>query len=273
MTYSLVARDAVTGELGVAVQSRSFGTGRVVPWAEAGIGAVATQSFTLPSYGPDGLALLREGIAPAAALAELTAKDDLRDFRQVGIIDAAGRTANHTGSACVPSTGFVAGPGYSAQGNMLDGDGVIPALAEGFERANGPLAERLLAGLDAAQAAGGDFRGCEAGAILVVGADGPVSDVRVDNHLDPLGELRRLLRMEQALRSLRRAGDDELDEAADEARAAGIDDDVLRWVAAVGLLARDPEAARSWLAPLAERDGRWSTALDRAGELLARSDA
>lgn len=273
MTYSLVARDAATGELGVAVQSRSFGTGRVVPWAEAGVGAVATQSFTLPDYGPDGLTLLRGGEAPEAALATLTAKDELRDFRQVAVVDATGRTANHTGSACVPSTGTITGAGYSAQGNMLAGEGVVPALAEGYERAAGPLAGRLLAGLDAAQAAGGDFRGCEAGGILVVGEDGTVSDVRVDNHVNPLAELRRLLRMEQALRSLRRAGDDEVDEAVEEARAAGVDDDVLRWVAAVGLLSRDPEAARSWLAPLVEQDGRWSVALARVGELLERSDA
>ena len=173
MTYSLVARDPETGELGVAVQSRSFGTGRVVPWAAAGVGAVATQSFGERSYGPLGLGLMRGGAAPAAALAELVAADELRDFRQVAFVDAQGRTASHTGSACIPASGSRAGEGFSAQGNMLRSDEVWDAAADGLERAAGSLAERLLAGLDAAEAAGGDFRGRQAGAILVVAAEGP----------------------------------------------------------------------------------------------------
>ena len=278
MTYSLVARDPDTGELGVAVQSRSFRTGSVVPWAAAGVGAVATQSFSLRSYGPKGLALLGEGASPEAVLSTLTSQDELRDFRQVGVVDALGRTAAYTGAACIPAAGSTFGDGYSAQGNMLASENVVPALAAGFETATGTLAERLLAALEAAEAAGGDFRGREAGAILVVGADAddpnadsPLSDLRVDNHPDPLGELRRLLNLEQALRSLRRADAARLDEAAAEARAAGADDDVVRWVAAVGLIAEDPERAREWIAPLAATDDRWAIALDRASSMLEQA--
>jgi uncharacterized Ntn-hydrolase superfamily protein len=277
VTYSLVARDPETGELGVAVQSRSFGTGSAVPWARPGVGAVATQSFTQRSYGPLGLELLAEGAPPGVALEQLVAADAQRDFRQVAFVDAQGRTASHTGAACIPSTGSLAGDGFSAQGNMLRSDDVVPALADGFSRAEGTLAERLLAGLDAAEAAGGDFRGREAGAILVVPAEGSpyesVVDLRVDNHRDPLVELRRLLREAQALRRLRRAAHDELDEALQEARAAGVDDDVVRWVAAVTLTGTDRDRADALLAPLVAADERWRVALDVAADLVRQVDA
>lgn len=276
MTYSLVARDAETGELGVAVQSRSFGTGSAVPWAQAGVGAVATQSFTQRSYGPLGLELLAEGAEPGVALEQLVAADAQRDFRQVAFVDAQGRTASHTGVACIPATGSLAGEGLSAQGNMLRSDDVVPALADGFTRAEGTLAERLLAGLDAAEAAGGDFRGREAGAILVVPSEGSpyerIIDLRVDNHRDPLGELGRLLREAQALRRLRRAALDDLDEALQEARAAGVDDDVVRWVAAVTLTGTDRDRADALLAPLVESDTRWQVALDVAAEVVRQVD-
>lgn len=277
MTYSLVARDAETGELGVAVQSRAFRTGAVVPWAEAGVGAVATQSFTLPTYGPRGLDLLRDGVEPAEALAQLTGEDELRDVRQVAFVDTGGRTATHTGSSCIPAVGEAAGDGFSAQGNMLRSERVVEALADGYARAEGSLAERLLAALDAAEAAGGDFRGREAGAILVVPAAGDaherVADIRVDNHHEPLQELRRLLALEQALRRLRRAEPDTLDEELDRARTAGVDDDVARWLAAIALLPHDAERAQAWLEPLAERDERWRRALAVAADVLERSPA
>ncbi len=277
MTYSLVARDAESGELGVAVQSRSFGTGSAVPWALVGVGAVATQSFTQRSYGPLGLEHMAQGAAPGVALEQLVAADAQRDFRQVAFVDAQGRTASHTGAACIPSTGSLAGDGFSAQGNMLRSDDVVPALADGFSRAEGTLAERLLAGLDAAEAAGGDFRGREAGAILVVPAEGSayerVIDLRVDNHGDPLVELRRLLREAQALRRLRRAAHDELDEALQEAQAAGVDDDVARWVAAVTLTGIDRDRADALLAPLVAADERWRVALDVAADLVRQVDA
>jgi len=277
VTYSLVARDPETGELGVAVQSRSFGTGSAVPWARAGAGAVATQSFTQRSYGPLGLELMADGAPPGVALEQLVAADAQRDFRQVAFVDAQGRTASHTGAACIPSTGSLAGDGFSAQGNMLRSDDVVPALADGFSRAEGTLAERLLAGLDAAEAAGGDFRGREAGAILVVPAEGSayerVIDLRVDNHREPLVELRRLLREAQALRRLRRAAHDELDEALQEARAVGVDDDVARWVGAVTLTGTDRARADALLAPLVAADERWLVALDVAADLVRQVDA
>ncbi len=275
MTYSLVARDPVTGELGVAVQSRSFGTGAVVPWARPGVGTVATQSFTLRSYGPLALELLADGVEPAGALARLTEADELRDFRQVALVDAEGQTAAHTGASCIPSKGSVAGDGFSAQGNMLGSDEVVPAMAEAFEIADGSLAERLLAALEAAEAAGGDFRGREAGGILVVPAETndpwqTVVDLRVDNHPDPLGELRRLLEHALALRRLRRAAPDELADEVERARSAGVDDDVVRWLAAIALAQHDPEQAEAWLAPLSP-PALWRSALRSATEALERS--
>ena len=276
MTYSIVARDPATGDLGVGVQSRSFRTGAAVPWAQTGIGAVATQSFTLKSYGRDGLALLAEGQEPESVLAELTAADELSDARQVAIVDTAGRTAVFTGESCIAAAGSVAGDGFTAQGNMLRSEAVVEALATGFERAEGTLAERLLAGLDAAEEAGGDFRGREAGAILVVPASGAsderVSDLRVDNHPDPLGELRRLLRLEQALRRLRRAAPDELDDELARARADGVDDDVAHWLAAVSLLPADPEAAAQRIQPLVDSDERWRDAFSVLEDVASRAD-
>ena len=280
MTYSLVARDAETGELGVGVQSRAFGTGRVVPWAAAGVGAVATQSFSERSYGPRGLELMRGGAAPADALAALVAEDELRDYRQVAFVDAHGGTASHTGAACIPAAGARAGAGFSVQGNMLASDEVWQAAAEGFEAAEGSLAERLLAGLDAAEAAGGDFRGRQAGAILVVPAAGPgeiwgdrVVDVRVDDHDEPLTELRRLLRLELATKRLGAAQPDELDAEMERARADGLGDDVVVYYAALVTGRADPAAGRARLAPLEARDARWVVAYDSALDVLRRRDA
>jgi uncharacterized Ntn-hydrolase superfamily protein len=207
MTYSIVARDRETGELGVAVQSRAFNTGAAVPWGAPGIGVVATQSWTEISYGPLGLDLLRAGKTPEQALGELVAADADEAYRQVAILDAEGRVAVHVGSACIPAAGFAAGEGFSAQANMVDSERVWEAMAESFERSEGPLADRLLAALDAAEAAGGDWRGRQAGGILVVPAEGKPwereVDVRVDDHDDPLGELRRLVRMRDAYRAMR----------------------------------------------------------------------
>jgi len=280
VTYSLVARDAETGELGVAVQSRSFGTGRVVPWAAAGVGAVATQSFTLASYGPLGLGLLREGASPEAALAELVAADELRDFRQVALVDAQGRTAAHTGAACIASAGSRAGVGFSAQGNMLRSDDVWTAAAEAFESASGSLAERLLAGLDAAEAVGGDFRGRQAGAILVVPGEGAgeiwgerVVDVRVDEHEEPLRELRRLLRFELGQRRFgAKTTPESLDEAAAGAREDGVSEDVITYYSALVAARFDRDEGRRRLRPLEEREPRWGRAFESALEMLERRD-
>jgi len=195
MTYSIVARDRDTGELGVGVQSRAFNTGAVVPWARAGVGAVATQAFGERRYGYRGLELMSTGIPPADALAQLRDADDRAEYRQVAMIDAAGTTAQHTGGACIEAAGHTSGAGWAAQANMVDSQRVWESMGEAFESASGTLARRLLAALDAAQAAGGDWRGMQAGGILVVPAEGEpwerVVDLRVDDSDAPLTELRR----------------------------------------------------------------------------------
>ena len=206
MTYSIVARDPETGELGVAIQSRAFNSGAVVPWGAPGVGVVATQSYAEPAYGPLGLDLLRAGKGPEQVLAALVAADDAPEYRQVAILDREGRVAVHVGEACIPAAGFATGDGFSAQANMVASERVWGSMAETFERTEGPLAERLLDALDAAEAAGGDWRGRQAGGILVVAAEGNhwerEVDLRVDDHPDPLGELRRLLRLRLAYRAM-----------------------------------------------------------------------
>jgi uncharacterized Ntn-hydrolase superfamily protein len=269
VTYSIVARDPETGQLGVAVQTRSFGVGRAVPWAHPGVGAVATQSLTDKSYGPLALELLRAGKNPADALTGLVAADPDRDVRQVGVVDAGGRVAAHTGDACIPEAGHVTGDGWTAQANMMRSAAVWPAMAEAFVAAQGTLAQRLLAALDAAEAAGGDFRGRQAAALLVVEGrsegkpwDERVSDLRVDDHPQPLAELRRLLRKEEAYRRLNRlTGDDEKEGAFADARAAGVEPDELLWYEVVlAWKARNHSEIERRLAELAEREPRWAGA-------------
>lgn len=204
-TYSIVARDAATGEMGVAVQSHAFSVGSGVSWAEAGVGAVATQSFIDPSYGPLGLDLMRAGRSAPDALEGLLAADDGRDVRQVAMIDASGRVAAHTGSKCIPAAGNHVGNGYSVQANLMDNDTIWPAMAKAFESARGDLAERMLQALDAAQAAGGDIRGMQSAAILVVKGvssgkpwQDKIFDLRVEDSPQPLLELRRLVTLQRA---------------------------------------------------------------------------
>jgi uncharacterized Ntn-hydrolase superfamily protein len=208
-TYSIVARDPATGELGVAVQSHWFSVGTIVAWAEPGIGAVATQSFVDPSYGPVGLALLRAGRPAPDVLRGLLEADAGRDVRQVAIIDAEGRVAAHTGVKCIAAAGHRTGVNYSVQGNLLSRDEVWQSMAGAFEAATGSLAERMLAALEAAERAGGDIRGRQSAAILVVGPkftgrpwEDRVVDLRVDDHPDPLGEMRRLVRTARAYRHM-----------------------------------------------------------------------
>ncbi len=207
MTYSIVARDSDSGELGVAVQSDYFSVGSLVPWAEAGVGAVATQSFVERSYGPLGLELLRAGKSPEQALAALTGVDGEAARRQVGVVSASGASAAHTGGACIAEAGHLVGDGFTCQANMMERDTVWGAMAEAFEGASGSLPVRFLAALDAAEAEGGDIRGKQSAAILVV-TDTPTGrpwedrtiDLRVENHPDPLGELRRLVAYHEAYR-------------------------------------------------------------------------
>jgi uncharacterized Ntn-hydrolase superfamily protein len=206
-TYSIVACDLDAAQWGVATQSKFLAVGSVVPWAEAQVGAVATQSYANPRYGPDGLALLRQGLSAADVVTRLTEADDDRDQRQLGIVDARGKAATFTGSECHEWAGGRTGEGYAAQGNILVSSNTVDALADGFETTAGtPLVERLLASLDAAQAAGGDRRGQQSAALLVVekdagyaGLSDVVVELRVDDHERPLEELRRLYRLHDAL--------------------------------------------------------------------------
>ena len=212
-TFSIVARDPQTGELGVAVQSHWFSVGPIVPWAEAGVGAVATQSFVDPSYGKNGLDLMRGGKSAPDTLKELLAKDEARDVRQVAMIDAQGRVDAWTGKNDIQAAGHVVGPNFSVQANLMLNDKVWPAMAIAFETTKGDLAERMLAALDAAQAAGGDIRGRQSAALIVVTGK-PTGqawkdrtfDLRVDDSPEPLRELRRLVKLQRAYNHMN-AGD------------------------------------------------------------------
>jgi uncharacterized Ntn-hydrolase superfamily protein len=270
VTYSIVGRDEVSGELGAVVQSRAFNVG-FCAWALPGVGAVATQSFTERGYGPRGLELLAGGKSPGDALTQLLEADERRDFRQVAFLAADGRTAAHTGAACIPDCGHTARDGVSAQGNMLASPEVWPAAADTFAATEGPLAERLLAALDAAEEAGGDFRGRESAALVVVSGDRekepwqPVFDLRVDNHPEPLHELRRLHRIATAYR--RRDGFDEhtnLEKEVEVARAAELPDDQVAVTAAlVAVMHGDLDEAAARLRPVGAADPRWHDALER----------
>jgi uncharacterized Ntn-hydrolase superfamily protein len=193
VTYSIVAFDADSGEVGVAVQTHQPSVGALCPFADGEVGAVATQSIVDPSYGPRGLDAMRRGEHPTAALARLTAIDEGRELRQVAFVDAQGRVAVHTGERCIAHAGHVEGDGFTCQANMMRDPGVPEAMAEAFTSATGPLAQRLLAALEAAQRAGGDIRGMQSAALIVAGATR--LDRRVDDHPAPLDELRRLVEL------------------------------------------------------------------------------
>jgi uncharacterized Ntn-hydrolase superfamily protein len=206
-TYSIAACDLDAGQWGVATQSKFLAVGSVVPWAVPGVGAVATQAYANPRYGPDGLALLREGLSAEQVVERLTAADDGRDHRQLGVVDGAGRSATFTGASCLDWAGGIAGPCFAAQGNILVGPETVDALVETFAAPTGrPLGERLLECLAAAQTAGGDRRGQQSAALLVVERDGGyagltdvILDLRVDDHVEPIAELARLHGIHQLL--------------------------------------------------------------------------
>jgi uncharacterized Ntn-hydrolase superfamily protein len=281
MTYSIVARDPSTGELGVAVQSHYFSVGPVVPWAAPGVGAVATQSMVEISYGPKLLELLGEGVAPQEALARLLAADGGRESRQVAVVSAAGEAAAHTGSGCLASAGHVIGPGVSCQGNIMASERVWHAMLTAYEGATGPLADRLMAALDAAEAEGGDLRGRQSAALLVVPGEGEwwrkTVELRVEDDPEPLVELRRLLSVHRAY-ELANRGDDLLtegrhDEAArlfQEAYAlAGDNHELLFWAglgtAQGGDLERGAEQVRR---AIAEQPG-WAQILKTLPESVS----
>jgi uncharacterized Ntn-hydrolase superfamily protein len=199
-TFSIVARDPGTGDLGVAVASKFLAVGAVVPWLRAGAGAVATQAHANVAYGPDGLAMLESGLSAREALDRLVAADGERDLRQAGVVDTDGNAATHTGPGCTDWAGGVTGDGFCCQGNILTGPEVVDAMAEGYTTADGTFANRLLTALEAGQAAGGDSRGQQSAAITIVRAGGGYGggndrwiDLRVDDHPTPLAELRRLV--------------------------------------------------------------------------------
>jgi uncharacterized Ntn-hydrolase superfamily protein len=205
MTYSMVARDPSTGQIGVAVQSHYFSVGSIVTWAEPGVGAVATQSFAEPAYGPRGLELIRSGRSAAGALGELIDQDSGEATRQVAIVDNAGRVAVHTGRSCIAEAGHQVGDQVSAQANMMRRDTVWHAMIDAYSATQGELATRLMAALQAAEAEGGDIRGRQSAAILVVGGrrserpwEQRLFDLRVEDHPDPLPELRRLIDLKRA---------------------------------------------------------------------------
>jgi uncharacterized Ntn-hydrolase superfamily protein len=206
-TYSIAACDLESQQWGVATQSKFLSVGSVVPWAEPHVGAIATQAYANPRYGPDGLGLLREGLSAEEVVERLTSADEGRDHRQLGVVDGEGGSATYTGAECMEWAGGRTGPCYAAQGNILVSGETVDAIAEAFEATAGkPLAERLLDCLDAAQAAGGDRRGQQSAAILVVERDGgygglsdSVVDLRVEDHERPLEELRRIYGLHQAI--------------------------------------------------------------------------
>lgn len=227
-TYSIVARDAKTGEMAVGVQSHWFSVGSIVSWGEAGVGVVATQSFVNPAYGPRGLELMAEGKSPSEALKQLLAQDEGQAFRQVAFLNAQGETAVHTGAKCVEAAGHYHAENFSVQANMMLNDKVVPAMKKAFlEYETLPLAERVLKVLQAAQAAGGDIRGKQSAALIVVGAEKVENpwenkkiDLRVDDHADPLVELERLLKVARAYEFMNRGDlameDDNIEKALEE---------------------------------------------------------
>lgn len=212
-TYSIVARDSVTGEMGVAVQSHWFSVGSIVTWAEAGVGAVATQSLVDPAYGPLGLEMMRSGKTAQQALDGILASDPGSSVRQVAMIDANGNVAAHTGKKCIPDAGHIVGEQFSVQANLMLNDKVWPAMADAYRKTKGDLAERMLAALDAAETVGGDIRGKQSAAILIVSGKQTgkpwvdrIMDLRVEDHSEPLAELRRLAIIHRAYQHMN-AGD------------------------------------------------------------------
>jgi uncharacterized Ntn-hydrolase superfamily protein len=204
-TYSIVARDPETGEMGVAVQSHWFSVGSIVSWGEAGVGVVATQSFVNPAFGPDGLELLKSGMTASEVVDKLIAEDEGRDFRQLAIIDVNGNVKSYTGKNCIPGAGNIIGENYSVQANLMLNEKVPGAMKKAFEESKGNLADRMMAALFAAEEVGGDIRGKQSAAILVVKGkstgkvwEDRLIDLRVEDHPQPLEELSRLLKVHKA---------------------------------------------------------------------------
>lgn len=268
-TYSIVARDATTGEIGAGVQSHWFSVGAIVPWAIAGVGAVVTQSFTNPAFGPEGLRLLAGGRSPREAVEELVCQDEGRDFRQLAIIDTQGRSFAHTGKKCVAEAGHRCGSNFSAQANMMLTDRVWGAMAEAFERSQGPLAERIMTAMEAAEEEGGDARGRQSAAILVVRGKSTgqvwrdrLVDLRVEDHEEPLREMRRLLRVHRAYESM---------DAGDEAMERGDMEGSLRHYSTAESLFPENEEMVFWHAVALANNGRFEESVPLFGKAFERN--
>jgi uncharacterized Ntn-hydrolase superfamily protein len=271
-TFSIVARDPVTGDFGVAVQSHWFQVGPTVPWAEAGAGAVATQSFTKIDYGPKGLQLMKEGKSAREALDALLAQDPQKDVRQVAMVDAQGRVAAWTGPKCIAAAGNQSGAGFSVQANLMDKPTVWPAMARAFEAAKGDLADRMLAALEAAEAEGGDIRGRQSAALIVVRARSTgepwkdrLVDLRVDDNPAPLVELRRLLTLHRAYDEMNQGDEavaiDQIPKAVEHyARAAQIAPEIAElpfWQAVTLFSTGKEEEALKLFREVFAREDRW----------------
>jgi uncharacterized Ntn-hydrolase superfamily protein len=278
MTYSIVARDPFTGRFGVAVQSHAYTVGPIVPWLEAGVGAVATQASVNVSIGPVAIEMLRNGWSAERVIAAVVAGDEHPEIRQVGVVDAQGRAAAHTGSDCILACGHIVGDGFTTHGNLLERDAVWQALAPAYEAALAeklPFSERLLRALEAAEAAGGDVRGSQSAAIVIVDAElrsapwtGVYMDLRVEDNADPVPELRRLVNLWEAQALLDDEGDaakggvSEADRYADARRRAPEHWELAFWTALEWANRGEMEAARREMAAAMAADPHWRTTLD-----------
>jgi uncharacterized Ntn-hydrolase superfamily protein len=275
-TYSIVARDD-SGALGVAVQSHWFNVGSVVPWVEAGVGAVAVQSISDPATGARALELLRSGIGADAVLGSVLQGDADAAYRQIAVVDPDGNVATHTGQLCIEEAGHVEGKGFSVQANLMDRPTVWPAMAEAFERGDGDLAARLTGALEAAEAEGGDVRGRQSAALVIApppDAAGPRIDLRVEDSRDPLAELRRLLAMQRAYRELNRADVLMAEARFEEALGAyeratlivpdpATDGEAAFWTGVAFAATGRVDEAESYLARAAAFGDRWARLLPR----------
>jgi uncharacterized Ntn-hydrolase superfamily protein len=279
-TYSIVARDAASGELGVAVQSHWFSVGGVVAWARPGVGAAATQSVAEVAHGPGALERLQQGLDAAEAIAAVLAGDEQARFRQLGVVDAKGRAAAHTGEGCIPFAGDVIGDGFACQANMMGPDTVPQAMAAAYRGHSGDLAERMLAALKAAEGEGGDVRGRQSAALLVVPEQGEPwrtrIDIRVEDHEDPVNELERLLRLARAYEMAGQA--DELSAAGEHEQATGLylraaelapEADELTFWAGLGMASADLDAGVELVRRAAAVKPSWLALLDRLPAELA----
>lgn len=282
MTYSIVARDPQTGRFGVAVQSHYLGVGPVVPWLEAGVGAIATQATVNIAFGPTGLELLRAGSSPQGVVAAVLAGDETPQVRQIGVVDAAGRAAAHTGTECIPAAGHLVRDGFTVQGNLLLSDTCWPAMAAAYEEAlaaGEPFVERLLRALEAAEREGGDVRGRQSAAIMVVDASlqqapwrGRLMDMRIEDHPDPVPELRRIVTVQLAYELMNEEGDaakagrSPEDRYAEARRVAPDALELVFWRAVELANAGDLAGARRELAVAVAADASWRRTLEHLAQ-------